>query len=367
MCPRYVASRKFSAASEVFSMGMVLLELLTGRVQARDGELYGRIIIDEEPPLSEALDPRIEWPEEVGAAMVELCLACLQHSTRKRPSMIEVYTRLGELERGLAEEAHVEGEGEGGGGVRRVCDHAGCEVDEGCGVECGGCGGFLCDHCFSRHVEGQCRECERGEFVRAGGAVCPLCPGEGGERTMLEAWSVARHVPQHVLQSYLEARDHVTGLRAQREAEEAVGEELEALRGASKGVVGTHCGAISKLLELVCPYPGCSEKWVQSKDGRAAAVCVDCGKDYCGLCFKVCKDMRAANVHVQRECVHGKGREGAGGSMYPPARCYDAGHRATRRARVLAYLSGVESEEVRASVLEGVKEELRRVGLGELV
>ena len=158
----------------------------------------------------------------------------------------------------------------------------------------------MCDHCFSRHVEGQCRECERGEFVRAGGAVCPLCPGEGGERTMLEAWSVARHVPQHVLQSYLEARDHVTGLRAQREAEEAVGEELEALRGANKGVVGTHCGAISKLLELVCPYPGCSEKWVQSKDGRAAAVCVDCGKDYCGLCFKVCKDMRVANVHLQR-------------------------------------------------------------------
>ena len=57
-CPAYERSGDFEARSEVFSFGMVLLELLTGRVQGGGGaDLYGAYV-EEEGDLAAAADAR---------------------------------------------------------------------------------------------------------------------------------------------------------------------------------------------------------------------------------------------------------------------------------------------------------------------
>ena len=74
MCPTYQRTGTFEAKSEIFSFGIVLLEVVTGRVQGYqhlpDNDLYG-VYIEDETPLADGLDTRAgSWPTE-GVAQLE--------------------------------------------------------------------------------------------------------------------------------------------------------------------------------------------------------------------------------------------------------------------------------------------------------
>ena len=105
-CPRYEGGEKFSAASEVFSFGVVLLELVVGDVTLvgrRKTNLFFHFIDDEDEALSDAFDERAEgdgaWPATMKDGLESLINGCLESKPKKRISLMPVLRQLRELER----------------------------------------------------------------------------------------------------------------------------------------------------------------------------------------------------------------------------------------------------------------------------
>ncbi|KAF4366122.1 hypothetical protein F8388_014840 [Cannabis sativa] len=103
MAPEYASSGKLTDRSDVFSFGVVLLELITGRKPVDPTQPLGDESLVEwaRPLLIEALqsgdlsklvDPRLErhYVESEMIRMVEAAAACVRHSAPKRPRMAQV-------------------------------------------------------------------------------------------------------------------------------------------------------------------------------------------------------------------------------------------------------------------------------------
>lgn len=107
MAPEYASSGKLTDRSDVFSFGVVLLELLTGRKPVDASQPLGDESLVEwaRPHLIHALetgdfgelvDPRLEkhYVESEMFRMIEAAAACVRHSAPKRPRMAQVVRAL---------------------------------------------------------------------------------------------------------------------------------------------------------------------------------------------------------------------------------------------------------------------------------
>uniref|UniRef100_A0A7N0VJG4 non-specific serine/threonine protein kinase n=1 Tax=Kalanchoe fedtschenkoi TaxID=63787 RepID=A0A7N0VJG4_KALFE len=107
MAPEYATSGKLTDRSDVFSFGVVLLELITGRKPVDPTQPFGdESLVEWARPLlvtaletgdiSELVDPRLEnhfvHPEML--RMIEAAAACVRHSAPKRPRMMQVVRAL---------------------------------------------------------------------------------------------------------------------------------------------------------------------------------------------------------------------------------------------------------------------------------
>ncbi|KAG8075891.1 hypothetical protein GUJ93_ZPchr0006g40814 [Zizania palustris] len=109
LAPEYASSGKLTDRSDVFSFGVVLLELITGRKPVDQTRPLGEESLAEwaRPVLADAVetgdctklvDPRLEGAFNHGemATMVEAAAACVRHSAPKRPRMVQVMRALDE-------------------------------------------------------------------------------------------------------------------------------------------------------------------------------------------------------------------------------------------------------------------------------
>ncbi|KAI4357898.1 hypothetical protein L6164_001815 [Bauhinia variegata] len=103
VAPEYASSGKLTEKSDVFSFGVVLLELITGRKPVDASQPLGDESLVEwaRPLLRHALeneefdnltDPRLEknYVDSEMLRMIEVAAACVRHSSAKRPTMGQV-------------------------------------------------------------------------------------------------------------------------------------------------------------------------------------------------------------------------------------------------------------------------------------
>ncbi|XP_078148800.1 uncharacterized protein LOC144544237 isoform X2 [Carex rostrata] len=107
LAPEYASTGKLTERSDVFSFGVVLLELITGRKPVDGNRPLGEESLVEwaRPHLTEALesgdfkelvDPRLgtNYIETEMFRMVETAAACIRHSASRRPKMSQVVRAL---------------------------------------------------------------------------------------------------------------------------------------------------------------------------------------------------------------------------------------------------------------------------------
>jgi hypothetical protein len=100
MCPTYSRGGRYDAKSELFSFGMVVPEVLTGKLQKQaDGDLYVHYIEEKKEDIAEAADERAgRWPENVMTALAGVIRTCLALRTERYDSMAAPLGILVELE-----------------------------------------------------------------------------------------------------------------------------------------------------------------------------------------------------------------------------------------------------------------------------
>ncbi|KAK3267722.1 hypothetical protein CYMTET_23740, partial [Cymbomonas tetramitiformis] len=298
MCPRLTAN-KYGEVNEIFSFGVVLLELLTGKPPATPDGIYLHFDIqdntaDDPEYLEKNLDAREgvgEWPQELASALCGLARRCLVHNlTRRIQSFQELVRALSALQRThcfLAPPPEA---------VAAVED-AEClacydNFPMQSGLRCEN-EHFVCDGCLMGHVRVE-SEAERGIHAlraRQGEIYCPLKCG-------------ARHVAAHDLAAHLDAVSFEMYLAAkirytEHEAREHLRLEIQAeeARARAEGVDHHRDHIEQRILTNHCPR--CDIAWVDYT-GCDAVKCHNCNGAFCPFCQEDCGE--DAHGHVAREC-----------------------------------------------------------------
>ena len=105
-CPRYErGSRKYSPESDIFSLGIVIVELCTGRIQnhtdASTGlrhDFYYDYVVDKRTDLAKDIDSSAgKWEKTTISTLCKIALACLESEPMRRPGASSIVNLLGDI------------------------------------------------------------------------------------------------------------------------------------------------------------------------------------------------------------------------------------------------------------------------------
>jgi interleukin-1 receptor-associated kinase 4 len=215
MCPQFSRTRKYGERSEVYSFGVVLLEIITGKVQMVDDvdllEEYDNET--EVADLVSAADVRPEaWQEAVSSELASIALGCIVKH-KKRPVVLPILRRLMIVEKEhcqpTIEEFHlteladaqkkelellrrrVQLDDAATVRSKKQCLVCFDEWGENEGLSCAQ-GHFFCDSCFSKHVETESQFADSNPDLlrqRGGRILCPI----GSHEPAFTEQQIARH------------------------------------------------------------------------------------------------------------------------------------------------------------------------------
>jgi serine/threonine protein kinase len=105
--PEYVISGHLGTKSDVYTFGVILLEILTG-LKASDGKknenmqslhVWTKPFLSDQSKIREIIDPRLgnDYPVNAATQMGKLIKRCIKLDTRKRPSMQQVFDGLNDI------------------------------------------------------------------------------------------------------------------------------------------------------------------------------------------------------------------------------------------------------------------------------
>ena len=377
MCPMYGVDGHYDAQSEIYSVGIVLFEILAGRCQGEpvpgSGPFYFQAMFDsgvEVQPDTHAG----EWDADCVHSVQTLATSCIAPLSTRPRAMVEVLHTLRELEqrycRGVAEElehyrrkyeqlrAQVMSEERArqcsAERSRRECLICFDVKTVGEGVECRGSERhFVCRDCFSDQVRVQSGADNRGRFKSFNSSiVCAFCTepfpdGEVASRCSPEAWTL-----------YRRARDEVLITREQEQHQLHIAQlrdELSRLNGRNAAVHRHRLHIVENILTLHCPREGCRAA-VFDFDGCFAVSCSNCRAGFCGWCMRDCGG--DAHAHV-KQCDHSLHR----GSFYGSQEEFNQAHRQRRGAAVTAYLAFILDGEEKSLLEQQIQGDLRDLGI----
>ena len=409
MCPKYSkkSDMPYDAKCEVFSFGIVLLELLTGNMQNRPDLLDD--LLDEG---EENIVPDVragDWPLDTVQHMLALAAECIAPYGKRRDSMRSIAQALGvidalhpvsSLESSLLKSHTLLAEEVERLRLQRdVDDHCRIaeqeKVFECCvcydefvlskGVLCSGHssngGGveqhFFCNSDLSDMVCSQCSD--MGNFVRFGcKSVCCMCLaipvplGEPQVQSEFNIETLGAHATAEALGAFLLANRRAVEELSERKrvaelerAREQHADELQALREKLIEDKAVKLEASSQrhrlrivndILTLKCPhcevamfdFDGCFA--VEHRADGNGPMQQGCGRYFCGWCLAPFEGSQACHAHV-KICDSAPARHK--GSYYGRMTDFNTVQAETRKKKVLQYLlQHVPEEDTKAKVRE---------------
>ena len=398
MCPVYSKRHKYDEKAEVYSFGVLLLELITGKVQL-GGNGNGLDLVDEvveEGELTAHRDAR------AGDALAADAMAALEATAAQcvlkpaaRPGMLAVLRQLNSLrdahcaasteEMLLADElAQVTAQRNvmlqekernelKRGPPRECCVFTACPdrpLTLSDGLECSQ-GHFVCSGCLAAAVEA------RGEAAgRLGCLACAAQPFPDRD--------VLLKLPERAGLRFLSQVTRATDAANARALEAAMDERVQLAveaRLAKDATSRLRNQVIDSILTLRCPHADCKKAMhFQVEEGSGlrllpwtgcfAVICKDdggngCKKHFCGWCFAPFGAGKEGDSECHRHvvsCAHNTapGRDVYGG---PDAlRLFDAALLASRRRALDAFLAKQPAAQ-RAPLLTSLARELKEAGL----
>mmetsp|Transcript_35142 Transcript_35142/g.78086 ORF Transcript_35142/g.78086 Transcript_35142/m.78086 type:complete len:770 (+) Transcript_35142:389-2698(+) len=384
--PEYGRTGQYSEKAEVFSFGVVVLEVLTGRLQMADGiDLYAHyrgansLRVDE---LDERCGRAQELALELAEGLCALARACLMHFEDERLGLPEVLWQLNEM---MAQHCTPTVE-EGQLGAAReemerlrlafrmhqlaVAPAVAEELGIDCvvcmdpfplrgGLRCGGGGGaeshFTCAGCLNQRT----RIAAEGGLEPRGGVRC--CGFRCG--VLYEEQALAVHCSPESYALYQQAR--VQGVQAATEREvvgrfEADRLRREALSEADRRAEDVRNHIIEEILTLKCPRCGLA---FLDFDACFALSCASdkdpsygCKSHYCAFCLTLCGE--DAHRHVA-QCPH---NINPGRDVFGNVENFDKAQR-TRRLRLLREYLGPMGVQQRDRALQDCQQDLHDLGL----
>jgi serine/threonine protein kinase len=99
VCPNFARNygqQPYSAACDIFSFGVVLAEVICGKIQNRDADFYETYVLDE-CSLADDADSTIEWPSNILDPLCKLALRCMSPKPKNRPKSKDLTNQLSRL------------------------------------------------------------------------------------------------------------------------------------------------------------------------------------------------------------------------------------------------------------------------------